>query len=191
MDLGLPTYNTAYISFSAQIDPTTTEQLIATSTNLIGQGFNCLYYLFSTPGGGVMNGFNIYNVLRGLPAKIIFHNVGNVDSIGNAIFLAGDERYACPHSTFMFHGVGFDMPAASRVDQKAASQLLNGILADQKRIASIMVERTHINKAQAAQLFKEARTKDSTYAASVGIVTDIRDLNVPPGAPIFSLVFQR
>lgn len=192
MDLGIPAadYRTAYISFSAEINATTTEQLIATSTNLIGQGYNCLYFMFSTPGGGVMNGFNIYNVLRGLPAKMIFHNVGNVDSIGNAIFLAGDERYACPHSTFMFHGVGFDMPQ-TRVDQKTASQLLNGILADQKRIASIMVERTNINKAQAAQLFKEARTKDSTYAAGIGIVTNIRDLNVPPGAPVFSLVFQR
>ena len=86
MDLKLPNYNTAYISFSAEISVTTTEQLIATATQLVGQGFNCLYFLFSTQGGAVMNGMNLYNVLRGLPAKIIFHNVGNVDSIGNAVF---------------------------------------------------------------------------------------------------------
>jgi ATP-dependent protease ClpP protease subunit len=49
-----------------------------------------------------MNGLNIYNVLIGLPFELITHNVGNVDSIGNAIFLAGSKRYAChtPHSCF-------------------------------------------------------------------------------------------
>ena len=108
MDLSLPSYKTAYINFSAEVNPTTTEQLIATCTNLLGQGFNSLYFLFASAGGSVMHGLTIYNVLGGLPAKIIFHNVGNVDSIGNAVFLAGDERYACPHSTFMFHGVGMD-----------------------------------------------------------------------------------
>lgn len=137
-----------------------------------------------------MNGINVYNILRGLPAKIIFHNVGNIDSIGNAIFLSGDERYACPHSTFMFHGVGFDM-ANVRIEQKNADEMLNGILADQKRIADIMVERTHLNTVEAADLFKEARTKDATYAASKGIVLDVRDVNIPAGSPIFSLVFQR
>ena len=55
-----------------------------------------------------MNGMNLYNVMRAMPFKLITHNVGNVDSIGNAIFLAGVARYACPHSTFMFHGVGFN-----------------------------------------------------------------------------------
>lgn len=191
MDLNLPDYRTAYISFSAEINPTTTEQFIATATQLIGQGFNRLYFLFSTPGGGVMNGMNIYNVIRALPAKLVFHNVGNVDSIGNAIFLSGDERYACPHSTFMFHGVGVDLAAGMRIEQKNAQEVLNGILADQKRMADIIAERTSINADQAADLFKEARTKDSTYAAANGIVTDVRDVNIPPGSPIFSLVFQR
>src|SRR3546814_4408950 len=60
--------------------------------NLVRDGFNELYFLFSTPGGSVMHGMNIYNVLRALPARLVFHNVGNVDSIGNAIFLAGDIR---------------------------------------------------------------------------------------------------
>lgn len=191
MDLNLPEYKTAYISFSAEINPTTTEQLIATSTQLIGQGFNRLYFMFSTPGGGVMNGMNIYNVLRALPSKLVFHNVGNVDSIGNAIFLAGDERYACPHSTFMFHGVGMDLAAGIRIEQKNAQEVLNGILADQKRMADIIVERTTIDADQAADLFKEARTKDSAYAAASGIVSDVRDVNIPPGSAIFSLVFQR
>ncbi len=193
MDLGLPEadYKTAYITVSAEIDVTTTEQIIATSSALVTQQhFNHLYFLISTPGGSVMNGINVYNVLRGLPAKLTFHNVGNVDSIGNAIFLAGDQRYACPHSTFMFHGIGFDIQK-SRIEQKNAKEMLDGILADQKRIVSIMVEHTNLSVAEAANLFKEARTKDATYAASKRIIFDVRDVNIPTGAAVFSLVFQR
>jgi ATP-dependent protease ClpP protease subunit len=193
MDLGLDDaqYRTAYVSFSAEINVTTTEQLIATTTQIIAQGFNRIYFLFCTPGGNVMNGMNLYNVLRGLPAKIVFHNVGNVDSIGNAIFLAGDERYACPHSTFMFHGVGFDITTQMRLEQKNLQEFLGGLLADQGRIAQILVDRTNIDLAEANDLFKEARTKDAAYAATKGIVSNIRDVHIPPGSSVFSLVFQR
>lgn len=38
-----------------------------------------------------MNGMNLYNVLRPIPFLLVTHNVGNVDSIGNAIFLAGER----------------------------------------------------------------------------------------------------
>ena len=124
LNLNAEAYRTAYISFSAEISVTTTEQIIATSTNLVIQGFNRLYFLFSTPGGNVMNGMNLYNVLRGLPAELVFHNVGNVDSIGNAIFVAGDDRYACAHSSFMFHGVGVDVQAGLRLEQKILRKCL-------------------------------------------------------------------
>lgn len=76
-----------------------------------------------------MNGMNLYNILRAMPFKLVTHNVGNVDSIDNAVFLAGEERYASPHSTFMFHGVaaGFE---AGQVEAKRLRERLDGIKAD-------------------------------------------------------------
>jgi ATP-dependent protease ClpP protease subunit len=138
-----------------------------------------------------MNGLNIYNVLRAFPFKLITHNVGNVDSIGNAVFLAGEERYACPHSTFMFHGVGFDINQPTRFDEKNLQERLDSILQDQRRIGGIINERTNLDTGQIGELFREARTKDADYAKSVGIVHDIRDVKIPLGEPIISLVFQR
>ena len=138
-----------------------------------------------------MNGLNIYNVLRGMPFELITHNVGNVDSIGNAIFLAGSKRYACPHSTFMFHGVGFNGNAGERLEQKNLQEKLQNLLADQKRIGSIIQERTCIPEAEVEDLFREARTKDAAYALGNGIVHEVRDVAIPPGAPVISLVFQR
>lgn len=182
---------TAYISFSAEIIPFTTESLIALIGNLVNQGIKHIYLMISTPGGNVMNGLNLYNFLSGLPIKLTTHNVGNVDSIGNAVFLAGSERFACPHSTFMFHGVGFDLPGPGRIEEKFLRERLDSILSDQHRIGAILEERTKLAKDQIEGLFREAQTKDAAFAVSCGVVNEIRNLQIPTGAPIYSLVFQR
>ena len=114
----------------------------------------------------------------------------HVDSIGNAVFLAGEERYACPHSTFMFHGVGYDVQN-TRLEQKNLQESLDGLLSDQGRIGNILVERSKLDSTETKDLFREARTKDAAFALDKGLIHDIRDVNIPKGAPIISLVFQR
>lgn len=183
--------DTVYISFSAEINPHTSESLIAILANVVNQGVPHVYILLSTPGGSVMNGMNLYNMIRGLPCEVSIHNVGNVDSIGNAIFLAGARRYACPHSTFMFHGVGFNSPQGMRLEEKFLRERLDGILADQRRIGQIVAERTTLTNEQVDGLFLEAQTKDSTFAIGCGIVHEIRNVEIPEGGPVVSLVFQR
>jgi ATP-dependent protease ClpP protease subunit len=180
-----------YVSFSAEINPKTTESLLAVLAQQVTDGFDEVYLLLSTPGGTVMNGINLYNVMRSMPFRLITHNVGNVDSIGNAIFLAGEERYACPNSTFMFHGVGFDINQAIRLEEKNVRETLGSLLSDQKRIGDIIASRTTIMGREIRKLFREAQTKDAAYARANGIINDIRDVQIPSGAPILQLVFQR
>jgi ATP-dependent Clp protease, protease subunit len=185
-----PVQNTVYISFSAEINVQTTENLIAVLANQANAGVEHVYLMLSTPGGAVMNGLNLYNVMRAMPFKITTHNVGNVDSIGNAVFLAGEERFACAHSTFMFHGVGYDVQNM-RLEQKNLQESLDALLRDQERIGSILQERSSLNAAETVELFREARTKDATFALEKGLISDIRDVDIPAGTPIISLVFQR
>jgi ATP-dependent protease ClpP protease subunit len=188
----VPDLSTVYVSFSAEIDAKTTESLIATMANCANEGAEEVQLLISSPGGSVMYGITLYNTLRAMPFHLITHNVGNVDSIGNAVFLAGEQRFASPHSTFMFHGVGFDqIPGAPRLDEKYLGELTGGLLADQSRIAAVMEERTNLDAAQIEPLFREAQTKDATYAVGVGIVDEVKDVEIPPGAPVIALVFQR
>jgi ATP-dependent protease ClpP protease subunit len=187
-----PDLSTVYISFSAEISPHTTESLLAVLANCVNQRVKTVYLMMSTPGGSVMNGLNIYNVLLGMPFNLITHNVGNVDSIGNAVFLAGKQRFACPHSTFMFHGVGFDiMNQTMRLEEKNLKEHLAGILSDHKRIGSIITERTKLDEKVVAGLFSEAQTKDATFAVGAGIVHEVKNIQIPPGSNIVSLVFQR
>lgn len=181
-----------YVSFSAEIIPTTAEGLLALLSQQANLGVKHIYLLLSTPGGSVMNGMNLYNVLKGMPFKLTTHNVGNVDSIGNAVFLAGNPRYACPQSTFMFHGVGFDAAGLKmRFEEKILRERLDSVLSDQARIGTIIRERTKLQQADVEGLFREAQTKDATFAAANGIIDEIRDVQIPQGAPVYSLVFQR
>lgn len=180
-----------YVSFSAEINPSTTENLIAAMTQLCNTGASEIHLMLSTPGGSVMHGMTLYNVLRALPVKLVTHNTGNVDSIGNVIFLAGLERRACQHSTFMFHGVGFDVTGGVRLVDQNLREYLDSIAADHKRIGSIMGHHTSLNEADVVDLFKEARTKDASWAQGVGMVHSVCEPQVPTGVPIHSLVFNR
>lgn len=188
-----------YINFSAEIIPSTTETLVAAVGNAVNQGVKTVNLLLSTPGGQVMNGLNLYNVLRGFPIELVTHNVGNVDSIGNTVFMAGHRRYACPHSTFMFHGVSAQVQATvstgtgslAVLGEKELRERLGAIQSDQKRIGSVIKDRTSLDESAIETLFLEAQTKDANWALSCGIIHEIRDVKVPAGHPIVSLVFQR
>lgn len=138
-----------------------------------------------------MHGMTIYNVARALPFKLITWNMGNVDSIGNVIFLAGAERYACPLSTFMFHGVGFDVGGGLRMEEPFLRERLDTIEADHKRIGSIIGRYSALDEGDVVNLFEKASTKDAPWAESVGIINAIREPQIPAGVPVHSLVFQR
>ena len=58
-----------YVSFSAEINPSTTENLINVAAQLVNQGATEINLLLSTPGGSVMHGITLYNVLRALPVR--------------------------------------------------------------------------------------------------------------------------
>ena len=180
------------MSFSGEINQQTTEALLGICADLANKGVDTVYLLLSTPGGSVLNGITMFNVLRSMPFKLVTHNVGAVNSIGNVIFLAGDERYTVPNATFMFHGVGFDVKQPMRFEEKLLRERLDGIEADQRKIATIIRDRADFpDDEEIASLFLQAATKDPAYALERGIVHDIREIQIPKGAPLIQLVFKR
>ena len=181
----------AYISFSAEINPSTTEALLAAFANFVNQAFREICLLLSTPGGSVVHGINVYNILRGLPISLTTHNVGNVDSIGTVIFLAGNRRYACPQANFMLHGVAFASIGPAQFFERNLQERIESLRADQQRIAAIYQDRTGINAQEAEQLFLREQTINASEAVNRGLIHEVRDVQVPAGSPIFQLVFNR
>lgn len=175
-----------YLLFQSEVNQQTSERLCTTLTTLANQGFREIYVLLSTPGGTVSNGLTIYNLMRGLPCKLVTHNIGNVDSIGNVIFLGGADRYTCQHATFMFHGVGFNVQTV-RLEQKNLNEMLDSIKHDHQRIGGIIQERSNLNARNIGKLFLEARTKDAHFAVESGIAHGIREVQIEPGRQVVSL----
>jgi len=180
-----------FVSFSAEIVPKTAEVLLATMAKLVNDGYKTVHLLLSTPGGSVMHGVTVYNVLRGLPITLITHNVGNVDSIGSVVFLAGEQRYACPQTTFMLHGVSFTPGGQAQFFERNLNERLNALRADQQRIAAIYNDRARITPQMAEQYFIQETTVSAAEAMGLGIVHELRQVTIPEGSPIFQLIFDR
>lgn len=150
-----------------------------------------LYFAISSPGGSVAAGITLYNFLRALPVKLTMHNTGSIDSIATVIFLAADERYACSHSRFLFHGVATgEMPQGTRLNRFQTREFLSGLEQDEGRIKELIVERSKITESEMVQLFQQGETKNPAFALEKGIIHDVRDLSLPFGAQVVTANFQ-
>lgn len=176
-----------YLLFQSEVNQQSCERLCTAMSGLANQGYREIYFMLSTPGGGVSNGLAIYNLMRGLPCRFVTHNIGNVDSIGNVIYLGGEERYTCAHATFMWHGVGFNNVQVPRLEQKNLKEMLDNISHDHRRIGGIVGERSNLDTRKITKLFLEARTKDADFAVQSGLAHAIREVQIEPGRQIVSL----
>jgi len=169
----------SYAIFTAEVNPTSANNLVTFLLAQAAAGITRLTLAMSCPGGHVVSGITIYNTMLAMPYEIITHNIGNVDSIANVIFLAGKERYACAASTFMFHSVGFNAIANQRLEEKNLRELLDSVQADHKRICEAIAARTKIPIEEGIKLFNEQRTRDAMWAKSTGVIADVREFSFP------------
>lgn len=179
------------ISFSSEVNVNSAERLLGVIANEVNKGRQEITLALSTPGGNVRDGLTIYNMLRSLPITLTTHNVGMVDSIGNVIFLAGKERYACKTSRFMFHGVGFSFSQPARFEEKDLREKLGNVQNDQALMVDIICDRSNIDPKEAKRLFLEAGFFGADEARKKGLIHDVRDFAVPQGVQVLQLLFER
>jgi ATP-dependent protease ClpP protease subunit len=176
-----------YLSFTAKVNDQTTTLLMNSLASAIQQGIKELTLLLSTPGGSVMHGMTLYNYLSALPVELTTFNIGNVDSIGAIVFLAGTKRFACPHSTFMLHPVAFSLQVAQTYEQPDLKAIAQSLEADQARIAGIYAERSGLQTQNALALFGQQKTHTATEAQSFNFVHEVKALAIEPGAWVVHL----
>ena len=183
--------HTVYVTFTAEVFPQTVDALISLFSQLHMQGTKKAVLMISSPGGSTMHGFALYNYMKSLPIEFHTHNMGGVNSIANVIFQAGSRRTSAKNSTFMFHGVAVGIPQATKMELKDVREKLDAILADQQRIASVLLETTKLNASTVENLFLESTTKDANFAIEHGIIDEICDIQIPDDATVLSLAFNR
>jgi ATP-dependent Clp protease protease subunit len=180
-----------FINYFDSIDESKVKNLMRFCSDVIAQHKpDNLYFCFSSSGGFVAPGITLYNFLLGLPVKVVMHNTGSVDSIATVIFLAGEERYAVPHSTFLFHGIHytFSQPGSLTINQ--LKEKVSSLEEDQNRMAGIVTERTQLTDDEIRELFSQGEAKDPIFAKSKGIIHSIRNLSIPPNALMTSFNLQ-
>lgn len=182
---------TYFINYFDSIDEAKVKNLMRFCTDVIAEHkLDTLYFCFSSSGGFVAPAITLYNFLIGLPVKVIMHNTGSVDSIATVIFLAGEERCAVPHSTFLFHGIQYTFTQPGSLTINKLKEIVSGLEKDQNRMAGIVTERTQLTDAEIRELFSQGEAKDPQFAKSKGIIHSVRNLSIPPNALMISFNLQ-
>jgi ATP-dependent protease ClpP protease subunit len=132
-------------------------------------------------------GITLYNYLRSLPCELVIHNIGSVQSVGTVIFHAADKRYAVPHSTFMFHGIGWNIPSPASLSHTQIEEIKSGLVHSENRFASIVCGRCSLTESEVRGLFIKGETKDTAFALDKGIIQQILEIKVPANEPFASI----
>jgi len=179
---------TIYMNYYEQIDQGRVKVLMSFLTNLVAKNDpGTLYFLYSSTGGDVNAGIVLYNFLRALPVKVVMHNTGAIDSIATVVFLAGEERYAAKHSSFLLHGVTSTFPEKHTLGLTQAREIVSRMEQDQKKIAGIIGEHTKLSLDAIEKLLIQGEAKGSQFAKNEGFIDSIREPSIPKGEAILTI----
>lgn len=182
----MPT-KTVYINFFYEIDSQRVFPFINFCTQIFQQHRPDIFQInIASPGGNVAVGMILHNYLKSLPCKLIMHNIGSVDSIATVIFLAGEERYANPNSSFLFHGIVTNFAAQTSLTMFQFKERLSGLEVDQNKISNTITELTKISKSELDELFLQGEVKSPEFALEKGFIHEIKEMKLPKDALIFS-----
>jgi len=196
-DVGIPAAGTedkaqdiVYLYYTGGLDQVNVENIMATCAKVIEIVKplpSAIQMMISSVGGEVNAGIYLYHALGSLPLRIIMYNMGNIDSIANVAFVAGDERYAVKNSTFLFHGVGVTLPTDTRLTRPFLQELLSSFKKDEDKIAGIVADKTDITEEKMQELFKRGEIKDAVFAEEQGLIHEIRFPVIPRGAIVHNI----
>lgn len=174
----------AYINFQADINGPSVGKLINAVQTGLSEGVESFTILISSSGGQVSPGIAAYNFLRGIPAKVITHNYGVIDSMAVVLFVAGEERYCVPHARFLLHGIGFTVSQPTRFEEKQLDERMKGLAIDRQNIAKILSERCGRSSTDIETDMLQVKTLTSEEAVEYGLVHNIKTELAPKGVQI-------
>jgi ATP-dependent Clp protease protease subunit len=178
------------IKFFAPVISETINALLNTIDEKIKQGAREFIILISTPGGNVHFGLSAYNYLKGIPAKIITHNFGSVDSIGLVLFCGGEVRYSVPQASFLLHGVSCGFQNES-LEEKELEERLKGVKVDSENIAKVIAMNSRLGVEEVVKAMFERTTLNPEEAKEWGIIHDIKTELFNQYDEVISIQFQQ
>lgn len=180
--------NKVVIKFFAPVIAETINVLLNVVDERMKQGVREFTILISSPGGNVHFGLSAYNYLKGIPAEIVTHNFGSVDSIGLVLFCGGDVRYSVPQASFLLHGVSSGF-RNENLDEKDLDERLDGMKVDSENIARVIAANSLLDVEEVEKAMFERTTLDAEQAKEWGIIHDIKADLFAEGEEVISIQY--
>lgn len=180
-----------YINFIADINEKTAGLLIYLLTEQLRAGEKNFRINLSSGGGLVFHAVTIHNFLKGLKdVHIHTHNLGQIDSGANLIFLAGKKRTASKSSTFLLHPPVMNFLQPAQLSIELLAERHQGLEKDQIKMAEIIADNIGKTTDEIINMFQERNTFSSDEAKKIGFISEIEEFVAAPGLPIFSITNQ-
>jgi ATP-dependent Clp protease protease subunit len=181
------TQNTAYIKFFAGVNQASVNALMAAVEQKLGQGAKDIVLLISSTGGSAFYALSAYNFLKGVPAQVVTHNFGSVDSMAVVLFCAGDRRLSVPRARFVLHGLSFPFAQGVSLDEDQLGERLGSLRIDTENMAGVIAATTGRSEEKVAQDILNRTTLNPEQAVEYGLVHEIREELLPRGAELLSI----
>lgn len=178
----------AYVKFFAGVDQASVNALMGAVEQKLAQGATEIVLLISSPGGSVFHGLSAYNFLRGIPAQVVTHNFGSVDSMGVVLLCAGDRRLSVPHARFLLHAVHANFPQPASLEEQQLEERLKGLRIDIENIAGVIAATTGRSEEQVTKDMLNRTTLNPEQAVQYGLIHEIKEQLLPAGAELLSIV---
>lgn len=178
---------TVYIKFYKGVDESSVKQLMAHIEAKLKEGVERFVLLISSPGGNVFHGLSAYNFLKGIPAEVVTHNFGSVDSMGAVMYCAGSVRYSVPHARFLLHAPAAGFQAPTNLEEKQLEERVKGLRMDIENIAGVIAANTGKTEQQVYRDMLDRTALNPEDAMKYGLVHEIREELLQPGIELITI----
>lgn len=127
----------------------------------------------NSPGGEVISGMAVYDVIRMMRAPVKTVCIGTAASMGAMLFLAGDKREMLPHTRLMIHDPAFGGGNMAGKKPHELQQYVEKLKQTQDIIVDIIAERTGKSKEEVRDTTKEDSYFNVEEALEYGLATGV------------------
>ena len=174
------------IRFFAPVSGQTISAMLKALDQVQASGSDRVTLLLSTGGGATDQGITAHNYLRACPLKVTSVNMGQVASIGSAIYCAGESRLTMPNARFGFHPNTFNINN-QRLGINQLEEKANQLRVEHEAIASIVSAATNLSFDDARSLINEHRSLTATDAKECGLAHKIEEYFIADDSKIIDI----
>ena len=166
-------YSSREIFLTEEVNPHTSAQLIKELMVLDKLSDDEVTIYINSPGGEVVSGLAVYDVIQMMKAPVKTVCIGTAASMGAMLFLAGDKREMLPHTRLMIHDPAYGGGNMAGKKPHELESYVDKLRQTQDIIVDIIAAKTGKSKDQVRETTKEDAYFNVDEAIDYGLATGV------------------